>query len=154
MLRAQRGSRTAYILALAAGHEGKTPVKVTGELEKRILANLGDPESMGILDAVVRGSKATTTIEHEMGLAQSTIYRKIASLRECGLLMVDRYVLRPDGKKEALYTLSFSEVRLKTEADGIRLEVVESAQSVERRWFEIFFRARSNRPGPPPPGVA
>lgn len=112
---------------------------VTGELKLKICASLGDPESMRILEATFEVPKTRSVLEQELGLPQSTIYRKIGTLRECGLLMIDSYTLKPDGKREAAYVCAFREIRFKAEGGELQVEVVESRRSAERRWFKVFF---------------
>ncbi|MDG6898134.1 MAG: winged helix-turn-helix transcriptional regulator [Nitrososphaerota archaeon] len=114
-------------------------VGVTGELRERVISALADPESRRIITSVHSQSKAIGTIEGEVGLPQSTLYRKVSELRKCGLLMVDRFVVRQDGKKEAVYARSFDEVRLRSEEGEVRVEIIQSAKSLEKRWFELFF---------------
>jgi predicted transcriptional regulator len=114
-------------------------VGVTGQLKERVIATLADLESRKIVTAVHGESKTIGTIEGELGLPQSTLYRKISELRQCGLLMVDRFIIKPDGKREAVYARSFDEVRLRSEKQEFKLEIIESAKSLEKRWFELFF---------------
>ena len=53
--------------------------------------------------------------------------------------MVDRFIIKPDGKREAVYARSFDEVRLRSEKQEFELEIIQSAKSLEKRWFELFF---------------
>jgi hypothetical protein len=55
--------------------------------------------------------------------------------------MVDSFVFRPDGRREALYACTYTEVRV--QAAGGEIEVVESPRSRERKWFELFFGGSS-----------
>jgi hypothetical protein len=114
-------------------------VKITGELRERMIAYLSDPESRQIISSVLKEPKTATTVRIELNLPASSAYRKISELRDCGLLMVDRFLIRPDGKREALYSCSFSEIDLKVESGDLVLEVVPSKRSLEKRWFELFF---------------
>ena len=114
-------------------------VSVTGELRDRVIAVLADPESRRIIASVHDEPKTIGTIGGEVGLPHTTLYRKVSELRKCGLLMVDRFIVRPDGKREAVYARSFDEVRLKSEKREVRVEIIESAKCLEKRWFELFF---------------
>lgn len=114
-------------------------VRVAGHLMEMIIASLADPESRSIIIAVSAKPKASVEIEKELGLPQSTLYRKISELKECGLLMVERYEVRPDGRREALYACPFTEVRFKPEQGAIALDVIQTEESREKRWFELFF---------------
>ena len=53
--------------------------------------------------------------------------------------MVDRFLVGPDGKREALYSCTFSEIRFKQEADGLELEITFSQKASEKRWLEMFY---------------
>ncbi len=75
----------------------------------------------------------------ELGLTQSTLYRKISALRSCGLLMVDRFLVSDDGKREALYVTTFTEMTLKAVNGRMELDLVETTRSRERRWLTAFF---------------
>jgi predicted transcriptional regulator len=129
---------------------GTQLVNVTGELKERVIAVLADPESRRIITGVYEEPKTISTISEEIGLPHSTLYRKVSELKKCGLLMVDRFVVKPDGKREAVYARSFDEVRVKSERQDVQVEIVESTKSLEKRWFELFFANRAfSSPEPP-----
>jgi hypothetical protein len=90
-----------------------------------------------------------SVLEKELGLPQSTIYRKIGTLRESGLLMVDSFALKSDGKREAAYICTFREILFKAEGGELQVEVVESRRSAERRWFKVFFEGSTTNPAEP-----
>ena len=106
---------------------------------ERILACVADKESLSILASVERESKTAASIERDIGCCASTLYRKLAQMKDCGLLMIDRFDLRPDGKREARYLSAFTEIRLLDGGEGLEIELVENRRSMERRWFETFF---------------
>jgi predicted transcriptional regulator len=114
-------------------------VRVAGPLKERMLASLADPESQRILITVVAKPKTTAEIEKVVGLPQSTVYRKISELKGSGLLMIERYAIRPDGRREAVYACPFAELRFKAVDGETELEVIQTEESLERRWFELFF---------------
>ena len=117
-------------------------VRVAGHLKEMMIAGLADSESRKIIIAVMAKPKAAAEVEKELGLPQSTLYRKISELKECGLLMVERFEVRPDGRREALYACSFAEVRFKAESGEIVLDLIQTEESKEKRWFELFFSRR------------
>lgn len=117
-------------------------MKVGGELRDAIIAQLGDPDSRRIITATLVNSKTTQAIGAELALPTSTLYRKIAELKRCGLLMVDRISVREDGKREPAYVCTFKELTLRPGPDEVELDMVLSDRGTERRWFDLFF-ARS-----------
>jgi DNA-binding transcriptional ArsR family regulator len=121
-------------------------LKVTGDLRRQIVAALGDSEAQQILSLVIRESRTSTAIAKELGLPPSTVYRKIGQMRGCGLLLIDRFLIGPEGKREALYTCAFTEIRFKTEAKDLELEITLSQRALEKRWFEIFFSKTEEAP--------
>ena len=123
--------------------EGEGEMIVGKETAAKILACLADPEVRSILQAVEGGPKTIANIRDLVDYPQSTLYRKMSVLRECGLLMVDRFVMRPDGKRDAVFACTFDEIRLESELDGIRVDLVESKRSIERRWLEAFYSKNS-----------
>lgn len=108
-----------------------------------MIAALSDPESRQVITAVLTRPKTAVEIERELDLPQSTLYRKISDLKECGLLMVEEFEVGHDGRREALYACPFSEVRLRVNQGEIELELIQTEESVERRWFELFFSRES-----------
>jgi DNA-binding transcriptional ArsR family regulator len=121
-------------------------LKVTGDLKRQIFAALGDPESQQIMSFVIQEPKTSSTIADGLGLPPSTVYRKIGQMRECGLLLIDRFLISPDGKREALYACAFTEIRFKAEAQDLALEITLSQKALDRRWFEIFFSKTGESP--------
>jgi predicted transcriptional regulator len=114
-------------------------VRVAGSLRERMISSFADQESRRIITAVVAKPKTAIEIEKELDLPQSTLYRKISELKECGLLMVESFDVRQDGRREAVYACPFSEVRFKAEQGVIELEVIQTEESLKKRWFELFF---------------
>ena len=114
-------------------------MRIGGDGARRVLTSVADPESWSILQSLLKGPKDAAAVEKELGLAQSTVYRKLNLLRDSGLLMVDEFVIRPGGKRDAIYTTTFSEIHFVAELEGIEIELVESQKSIERRWLTLFY---------------
>ena len=121
-------------------------MRVTGELRQKMIEAFGDADTQRILSCISQDSKTASTIEAELGLSSSTTYRKIGELRESGLIMIDRFLTRADGKREATYTCTFKEMKFTTSTSageegigGIELEVTLSKRAEEKKWFDWFF---------------
>jgi predicted transcriptional regulator len=113
-------------------------VRVKGNLQEKIIAQFADAESRKIISSVRTKPKTVMTIGSELKLPQSTVYRKVLDLKECGLLMVHNFVFRPDGKREALYECTFSELRFKTRDDEIEVVITLTERALEKRWLNLF----------------
>ena len=120
-------------------------MKITGGLRDRMIAHLADPESRRIISSVIKEPKTAATIEAELNLPASSAYRKISGLKDSGLLMVDRFMIRSDGRREAFYSCSFSEIKFTVEQGDLELDVVPTPRSMEKRWFEMFFSKATPR---------
>ncbi len=104
-----------------------------------IVAQMADSESRLIINSTLKAPKTAMAIGKELGMPTSTLYRKIADLKRCGLLMVDRIVVREDGKREPAYACTFKEISFRTGEKGVELEVVLSERGMVKTWFELFF---------------
>jgi hypothetical protein len=125
-------------------------MRVTGELREKIIAQLADLESRRIVASVLKEPKTAVTIGQEVSIPPSSLYRKISELKDCTLLMIDSFSIRPDGKREARYICSFSEIVIRPGDGEIELEITPSARGLEKRWFELFF-SRATRSFPEKP---
>lgn len=125
-------------------------MQIEGEDKESVLASLGDPESLMILGAVSDSAKSVGELMEVLKLTQSTIYRKISSLRACGLLTVESFEITPDGKRRALYACTFKELTIRRAGNGLQLDLVETERIKERRWLKLFAPAMVT----PPEGAA
>ena len=114
-------------------------------LGEKVLGALIDPESRKIVNATLM-PKTVLALEAELKINRATLYRKLHHLKECGLVMVDSYILSDDGKKEALLACTFTVVRAVAEDHEVRIEVVESERALGKRWFEFFFSRMKEGP--------
>jgi predicted transcriptional regulator len=114
-------------------------VRFSGQIKERLIASFADPESQRIVLAVLARPKTSVEMEKELSLPPSTLYRKISELKECGLLMVEKFAIRQDGRREAVYACPFVEIRFKVEKGNIELDLIQTEESVAKRWFELFF---------------
>ncbi len=114
-------------------------MKVEGDLRDKIVNQLADSDSRRIINSTLRDPKTTMAVGKELNLPLSTLYRKMAELKNCGLLMVDKVVVREDGKREPAYVCAFKEIVFRPGENGPELEIVFSERGKERRWFDLFF---------------
>jgi DNA-binding transcriptional ArsR family regulator len=65
-----------------------------------LFRSLGDPARLAIVRRLAGGPARVTDLTGELGLAQSTVSKHLACLRDCGLVTV-----RPEGRA-SVYTLA------------------------------------------------
>jgi hypothetical protein len=73
------------------------------KLKHAILTALADEEMMHILSSVVHITKSVFDIIRETSIPHTTTYRKVKWLVENDLLIVDKIVISPEGKKPACF---------------------------------------------------
>jgi hypothetical protein len=71
--------------------------------KKAILAALADKEMTKILDSIMYHSKSIVDITRENNIPHTTCYRKTKWLLNEGLVIVDKIIITPEGKKFSLY---------------------------------------------------
>ena len=120
-------------------------MRVTGDLRARIVAQLADEESQKIIATVLDKPKTTREIAGDVTLPSTTLYRKISELRDCGLIIIDSFDFRSDGKREARYTCGFKEIIFKSNSGVLELDIVPSSKGLEKKWFEMFYSTTNGR---------
>lgn len=88
-----------------------------------ILEALTDTYSRRILLSAIPHARTVREICSEQGLPQSSTYRTVKGLVKNDLMMVDRSVLSPDGKKYATYRTTFSYVCVEMKNGSLAVKV-------------------------------
>jgi len=105
---------------------GHSLIITSEKLRQAILEALADKESLKILDAAMFRPRPINEIIRDTGIAHTTAYRKVNSLLEKGLLVVEKTKITADGKK-------YSEVRSTLRSFNVKYDlgelVVESIQN-------------------------
>jgi predicted transcriptional regulator len=104
---------------------------------ERILKAVADPEDVEIMLCIRKEAKSAQTVSAETGIPQSTAYRKLDELKESGLAMIDHIVVT-SGKKVEFMTITFSELKMDVEEGKLRIDIVPSDETANRRWLSMF----------------
>jgi len=125
--------------------EGGESHKVTEEpavsslgLSSAILSALGDESSRRILTSAIARGKTVEEISAEQNLPLSTCYRRMRNLLGEGLIILERTVVTPAGKRYAVYRTSFSKAAIRFNGGEIALEVTPNMDIIDklrRRWL-------------------
>jgi DNA-binding HxlR family transcriptional regulator len=100
------------------------------KLRQAVLAALADKESLKILNATMFRPKAINDIIRETEIPHTTAYRKVNSMLEQGLLVVEKTKITPDGKK-------YSEVRSTLRSFKAKYELGELVVEGEQNYSPI-----------------
>ena len=71
-------------------------------------------------------------------IPRTTAFRKIKWLLKEGLIIVDKIVLTPDGKKFSLYHSTLKAINAKYEVNNVSVEA-EANFDIAKKWIEKFF---------------
>lgn len=108
---------------------------------------LGDETARRVLDATHPRAKTASEISDESGVSKSTVYRKIDSLEDAGLL-AEREVVSDTGPK-TVYASTVEHVIVKHEDDGLAANVNHDDEAAEEamtdRFADIWNSMRSNQ---------
>lgn len=99
-------------------------------LTKLILESFGDEDKKNIMNAVLDRSMIISNILERCDIAQTSGYRKINSLIENGLLIIDGYEIRQDGKKINKYTSIFDNIKIQIEKNKVLVHVQPTKESM------------------------
>ncbi len=86
-----------------------------------ILQAMSDATSRAILNSVVTAGRSIEEIAEVMGIPVSTTYRRVHELAENGLMVVERIMVGPTGKRSAIYRSTLRGARIDVEYDKVRV---------------------------------
>lgn len=98
-------------------------IQVTNEKTVRALTRImADEYSRRILLSGAAKAKTVEDFSREDGIPLSTCYRRVNEMHEEGILVVERIVISPEGKKSELYRSGFREVRISMVDGNLQIE--------------------------------
>jgi hypothetical protein len=101
-------------------------------LSKQILEAFGDEDKKNILNAVLDESRITSDILEITQLPQTSGYRKVNSLIDSGLLIVQGHITTHDGKTVNKYKSIFENVAINIEKNKVIVKVLLAKESIEK----------------------
>jgi len=120
-------------------HHLTHPSQIVKSREVRVvLTALADNEMMKILDSAMDQSKSANEILKETNISHTTGFRKIKWLLNEGLIVLDKIVITPDGKKFSLYHSTLKSISVKYEDTNVVVEA-EPNFAIAKKWIMKFF---------------
>lgn len=108
-------------------------------IKRAVLIALADEDITKIMNCVIDHSKSFNDIIAEnSSISRTTAFRKIKWLLKEGLIIVDKIVLTPDGKKFSLYHSTLKGINVKYEVNNVSVEA-EANFDIAKKWVEKFF---------------
>ena len=115
-------------------------------LSSAFLSALGDESSRKILTSAIASGKTVEEISAEQNLPLSTCYRRMRNLMGGGLMILERTVVTPAGKRYAVYRTTFSRAAISFNNGDIALEVTPNMAIIDklrRRWLSDSYPLRN-----------
>lgn len=91
-----------------------------------VLHSLSDEQVKNIINCTRDTAKSMNDIITETQIARTTVHRKINSMLKNGLLVVERYMIAPDGKKSKLFRSKLSGIKIKYEGSDMFVIIEEN----------------------------
>ena len=109
------------------------------KIKRAILTALADDEMVEIMGSVMLHSKSFNDITRDnSNIPRTTAFRKIKWLLNEGLLIVDKIVITPSGKKYSLYHTTLKAITVKYENNDVLVEADQNFD-IAKKWIEKFF---------------
>jgi DNA-binding transcriptional ArsR family regulator len=109
-----------------------------GGLRDRVLQAMGDPECATLLHSIRETPKDAQALSRETGIPLSSVYRKLANLKEAGLIITSSIRLTPEGKRQDLLISAVTEVRISFVGNDVEVDLIPTRENASRIWFELF----------------
>jgi predicted transcriptional regulator len=103
-----------------------------------VLTALADNEMMKILDSAMNESKSVNEILKESNIPHSTGFRKIKWLLNEGLIMLDKIIITPEGKKFSLYHSTLKSINVKYEDTNVVVEAEPNFAITKKSIMKFF----------------
>jgi CTP-dependent riboflavin kinase len=103
-----------------------------------VLTALADNEMMNILDSAMNQSKSVNEILKETKISHTTGFRKIKWLLNEGLIMLDKIIITPDGKKFSLYHSTLKCISVKYEDTNFVVEAEPNFAITKKSIMKFF----------------
>jgi predicted transcriptional regulator len=103
-----------------------------------ILSALGDESSRKILTSAIATGKTVEEISADQNLPLSTCYRRMRMLLRGGLMILERTVVTPAGKRYAVYRTAFSRAAISFNGEEIAVELAPNMEIIDklrRKWL-------------------
>jgi DNA-binding transcriptional ArsR family regulator len=113
------------------------------KFKEAILAALADAEMLKIMNCVMYRHCSINEIIKETEIPHTTTYRKIRSMLENGLLIIEKIEIRNDGKKFSLFRSTLRSINVKYEHGQIAVEAEKNVDALEKT-AERFFSLDQN----------
>jgi len=123
-------------------------VEITNPVTAQALVQaLADEYSRKIMLSTIPSPKSVEDLSTEDGIPLSTCYRKVTELTEDHILVVERMIMTPAGKKYAIYRATIEGVHVDMGPGSLNVTVKpnpEAAAKLQSAWLASRLEANSH----------
>ena len=101
---------------------------------------VSDEYSRKILLGAINSSKSVAALSRENDIPMSPCYRRVHELRDAGLLVVERIVVTPEGKRYELVRSAYRTFSIDFDGRAVKVTVEineEIAEKLRRLWLSM-----------------
>jgi len=105
-----------------------------------IVQSLSDEYSRKILLSAITSAKSVEDLSKENDIPLSTCYRRVHELLDSQILLVERIIVTPDGKKYELLRSAFRNVTVSFDNGTIKVDAAineDVADKLRRMWISM-----------------
>jgi DNA-binding Lrp family transcriptional regulator len=105
-----------------------------------LVQGLADEYSRKIILSAIPSAKSVEDMSRENDIPLSTCYRRVHELLDAQILLVERIIVTPDGKKYELLRSAFRSVNVSFDGGVMRVEAIvneDVAEKLRRMWLSM-----------------
>ena len=105
-----------------------------------VVQGLAEEYSRKILLSAIPGAKSVEDLSRENDIPLSTCYRRVHELLDTRLLVVEKIIVTPDGKKYELLRSSYKSVTVRFDGGTMTVEALineDVAEKLRRLWLTM-----------------
>lgn len=105
-----------------------------------LVQGLADEYSRKIILSAIPKAKSVEEISRENDIPLSTCYRRVHELLDAQILLVERIIVTPEGKKYELLRSAYRAVRVSMEGGVMKVEAIvneDVAEKLKRLWLSM-----------------
>ncbi len=105
-----------------------------------VVQGMADEYSRKILLSCIAGAKSVEELSRENDIPLSTCYRRVHDLLDSKLLVVEKVIITPDGKKYELLRSAYRVVTIRLDGGVMSVEAVlneDVAEKLRRLWLTM-----------------
>ena len=105
-----------------------------------LVQSMGDEYSRKIMLSAIPAAKSVEDMSRENDIPLSTCYRRVHELLDAQILVVEKIIVTPDGKKYELLRSAYRAVTMSFDAGVMRVEATvneDVAEKLRRLWMTM-----------------